>query len=96
MTVQGSVTRVRAPSVPLPTSVFVGLALALLALGATWWHGTEPSPSPDDPHRPVGSVIVLRLDDGRLLTYESGRTVITEDTCVPHLRGVGREAMVGC
>jgi hypothetical protein len=95
-----------------PTSVFVVAALALLTLGATWWMGADSSqaapPARADLRAPVGSVIVLRLDDGRILTYESGRSVISERTAshrlcwpglrplYPSLRSVGQDNISHC
>jgi hypothetical protein len=95
----------------LPTGVFLVVAFALLTLGATWWLGAEPSqasPAGADLRLPPASVIVLQLDDGRILTYDSGRSVISERVVprrrcwpeslapYPSLRSVGQDNIAHC
>ena len=89
----GSLKRVGDTARRVPTSVFVLVAVVLMALGGTWWvRAAPPSPSPfsEDAHSPMNSIVVLPLDDGRLITYESGRFVISDAS--PDVRRACRRA----
>jgi hypothetical protein len=57
----------------LPTGILVLLAVVLLGLGTGWWIRAAPdrpvaSTQPAGPS--AGSVLLLRLDDGRVLPYQ--------------------------
>jgi hypothetical protein len=112
-TAVGSLGRVSGSAVRLPTSVFVVAALVLVALGAIWWTRSEPSAAVarsvpvDSARAPAGSIVVLRLDDGKVLKYESGggppptswhRRCRSGLPVVPSLRSVGQDdaATAGC
>jgi hypothetical protein len=59
----------------LPISVLVLLAVALLGLGAGWWIRAAPEQPAAATRAAVapGSVLLLRLDDGRVYQYQRGR-----------------------
>jgi hypothetical protein len=84
----------------LPTSVFVTLAVVLLGLGGFWWTRAAPAPGRVTP---ISRVVTVRLDDGRVLVYQTGRSLISEPTSprrtcrrspaqYPNLRVVGQDA----
>jgi hypothetical protein len=97
-----------------PTSAFVVVALVLLSLGATWWHTTRPAPGPvagaarsapvDSAQAPAGSIVVLRLDNGRILKYESDGSAPATSwhrRCpgglrTTYLRSVGQDNLARC
>jgi hypothetical protein len=65
----------------LPTSVLVLATLALLAMGGTWWFGTQPrsaAPAPAATAPPsedaASSVMVLQMGDGTIVVDETGVT----------------------
>jgi hypothetical protein len=96
----------------LPTIVFVVVALVLLGLGGVWWTAARPpagivSQAPlDSAQAPAGSIVVLRLDNGKILKYESGGSVPATSwhrrcrgglaPLSPGLRSVGQDNMVRC
>jgi hypothetical protein len=80
------------PRRELPTSVFIAIGILLLALGATWWTASEPAPpAAARPGAPAGTVVLLRFDDGRIVTYRTGGTLISE----PHLGQHRARALLG-
>jgi hypothetical protein len=58
----------------LPTAILVLLAVVLLGLGTGWWIQAAPerSVTSTEATPPAGSVLLLRLDDGRVLPYQKG------------------------
>jgi hypothetical protein len=96
----------------VPTSVLVVIALIMVGLGATWWTAARPAPVAvarvpvDSARAPAGSIVVLRLDDGRVLKYESGGSVPPASwhrRCRPglrpsysRLRSVGQDNAAHC
>jgi len=93
----------------LPTIVFVVVAFVLLGLGGVWWTAARPpagtvSRAPVDSARtPAGSIVVLRLDNGKILKYESGGSTPATSwhrrcrnrlaPLTPGLRSVGQDNM---
>jgi hypothetical protein len=99
------------PARTLPTSVLVAITVVLVALGGTWWARTQPPVAAsggepvDDARAPAGTVLVLRLDNGKILKYQSGATAPTSwhrrcrgglGPAVPGLRSVGQDNMTRC
>ena len=58
----------------LPTAILVLLAVVLLGLGTGWWIRAAPERpvASTAVTPPAGSVLLLRLDDGRVLPYQKG------------------------
>jgi hypothetical protein len=75
----GSLGMVRDTVRRLPTGVFVGLAVVLLGLGGIWWTRTAPAAATQTTP-PIRRLVTVRLDDGRVLTYRTGRTSISDPT----------------
>jgi hypothetical protein len=58
----------------VPTSLLIAVAVALLGLGGIWWVRGAPPATAARNSAPIDSVVTVRLDDGRLLTYQTGQT----------------------
>jgi hypothetical protein len=96
----------------LPTIVFVVVALVLLGIGGAWWTAARPPAETvrrapvDNARAPAGSIVVLRLDNGRILKYESGGSAPATSwhrrcqqgriPLSPSLRSVGQDNLVRC
>ena len=61
----------------VPTSVFLAVAVMLLALGGIWWLRTAPPAAATADSAPIDRLVTVRLDDGRVLTYQTGRPLIS-------------------
>ncbi|RZU50854.1 hypothetical protein EV385_2646 [Krasilnikovia cinnamomea] len=61
----------------LPAAVLASGTAAVLALAAGWWaHAAPREPSRTPPG--TGSFVLLQLDDGAVVSYDSARTAITD------------------
>jgi hypothetical protein len=58
----------------LPTTLLVLVTTALVALGVVWWVDSAPEPLSAAPAGPASNVVVIQLDDGAVLTYDTGRS----------------------
>jgi hypothetical protein len=86
----------------LPTGVFVALAVVALVFGGVWWLRAAPPASAAENTTPLSRMVTVRLDDGRVLTFQRGRSVISEPsqrrycrrstTQYPNMRIVGQDA----
>lgn len=72
--------------VRLPAGVLIAFALMVLAAGVFWWARTAPA-APPAAGAPLQQVVTVRLDDGRVLTYQRGRSFGTDPG---HRRPCGR------
>jgi hypothetical protein len=64
----------------LPTGVFVALAVLLLGFGAFWWTRAAPAASTTGTTAPISRQVTVRLDDGRVFTYQTGRISVSDRT----------------
>lgn len=96
----------------LPTIVFVVVAFVLVGLGGVWWTAARPPAgtvrhTPADGVRvPPGTIVVLRLDNGKILKYESDGSAPATSwhrrcrdglaPLAPGLRSVGQDNLVRC
>ncbi|GAB1643704.1 hypothetical protein [Krasilnikovia sp. MM14-A1259] len=67
-----------APSRTMPATLLAGAAAVLVVPGGIWWTRAAPREPPTVPPRSDGSVVVLQLDDGAAVSYDGGRTAITD------------------
>jgi hypothetical protein len=91
----------------LPASVLTAVAVLLLGLGGIWWVRSAPPPPAATP---ANSVVAVRFDDGRVLTYQTGPPSLADLgsqrhcqrslTRYPTMRVVGQDAppvfVTGC
>jgi hypothetical protein len=89
------------------TSVFMAFAAVLLGLGGLWWVRAAPPAAAAEDAAPLNRQVTVRLDDGRILTYRTGRSLISDPapsplnqrrycrrsaTQYPNMRVVGQDA----
>ena len=71
------------PARHLPSGLFVLLAAALTLAGGGWWAHSAPATAATvsaSPSAPMSSVVKVRLDNGKVLTYDSGRSTISAES----------------
>jgi hypothetical protein len=56
----------------LRTALLVLVTTALVALGLVWWVDSAPESPSAAPAGPAGNVVVIQLDNGAVLTYDTG------------------------
>jgi hypothetical protein len=56
----------------LPTALLVLVTTALVALGVVWWVDSAPESPAAASAGPARNVVIIQLDDGAVLTYDTG------------------------
>ncbi|HEV7962152.1 MAG TPA: hypothetical protein VGP57_06395 [Actinoplanes sp.] len=56
----------------LPTALLVLVTTALVALGLAWWVDSAPEPLSVASAGPASNIVVIQLDNGAVLTYDTG------------------------